>query len=192
MSGHYATLLRGTVEAFLPTHEVYITDWSDARMVPLVGRHIRPRRLHRLSHRNVSRAWRGRLHTLGVCQPAVPLIAAVAQMAANDDAFVPASMTLMGGPIDTRRSPTAVNQLAQRRGAAMVPAQLHSQRALSLSRDGAPGLSGLPAIVRLHGDEHRSTCQRAFRNVQPSRRRATVTRPRSTAISTTNIWPSWI
>jgi len=56
------------------------------------------------------------IHTLGVCQPAVPLIAAVAHMAATDDGFVPASMTLMGGPIDTRRSPTAVNQLAQRRG----------------------------------------------------------------------------
>jgi poly(3-hydroxybutyrate) depolymerase len=115
MSGHYATLLRGTVEAFLPTHEVYITDWSDARMVPLVAGTFDLNDyidyLIEMCHVLGEGA-----HTLGVCQPAVPLIAAVAHMAANDDAFVPASMTLMGGPIDTRRSPTAVNQLAQRRG----------------------------------------------------------------------------
>jgi poly(3-hydroxybutyrate) depolymerase len=115
MSGHYATLLRGTVEAFLPTHRVYVTDWTDARMAPLalggfdlddyvdyltaILEHLGPG-----------------AHTLGVCQPAVPLIAAVALMEAADHADVPASMTLMGGPIDTRRSPTAVNQLAERRG----------------------------------------------------------------------------
>jgi poly(3-hydroxybutyrate) depolymerase len=115
MSGHYATLLRGTVEAFLATHRVYVTDWTDARMAPpalgsfdlddyvdyliAMFEHLGPG-----------------AHTLGVCQPAVPLIAAVALMEAADHAAVPASMTLMGGPIDTRRNPTAVNQLAERRG----------------------------------------------------------------------------
>ena len=74
------------------------------------------------------------LHTIGVCQPAVPLMAAVALMEAADDPHVPASMTLMGGPIDTRRSPTKVNLLAQERGSRMVPAQLHQHRALRLSR----------------------------------------------------------
>jgi poly(3-hydroxybutyrate) depolymerase len=116
MSGHYATLLRGTVETFLPNHEVYITDWQDARMVPLLAGSFDLddyidyliEMLHVLGPN---------MHTLGVCQPSVPLIAAVARMSADDDAFVPASMTLMGGPIDTRRSPTAVNQLAQMRGA---------------------------------------------------------------------------
>ncbi len=115
MSGHYATLLRGTVEAFLPTHRVYVTDWTDARMAPLalggfdLDDYVDYLRAM-LEHLGPG------VHTLGVCQPAVPLIAAVALMEAADRPDVPASMTLMGGPIDTRRSPTAVNQLAERRG----------------------------------------------------------------------------
>ena len=115
MSGHYATLLRGTVEAFLPTHRVYVTDWTDARMAPLalggfdLDDYVDYLRAM-LEHLGPG------VHTLGVCQPAVPLIAAVALMEAADHPDVPASMTLMGGPIDTRRSPTAVNQLAERRG----------------------------------------------------------------------------
>ena len=115
MSGHYATLLRGTVDAFLPHHDVYITDWNDARMVPLAARPFRSRRLHRLSRRRCWSISAPGVHTIGVCQPAVPLIAAVALMeAARTIRDVPTSMTLMGGPIDTRRSPTAVNQLAER------------------------------------------------------------------------------
>ena len=115
MSGHYATLLRGTVEAFLPTHDVYITDWTDARRVPLaIGRfdlddyidYIK----EMLAHLGPG------THTLGVCQPSVPLIAATAVMEAAGDPAAPASMTLMGGPIDTRKSPTAVNKLAEKRG----------------------------------------------------------------------------
>ena len=119
-SGHYATLLRGTVEAFLPHFDVYITDWTDARMVPLsVGRFDLDDYIDYLVE--ISRflgcdAPGAGLHTLGVCQPSVPLIAAVALMEAAGDPLAPASMTLMGGPIDTRRSPTAVNTLAQQRG----------------------------------------------------------------------------
>jgi poly(3-hydroxybutyrate) depolymerase len=116
MSGHYATLLRGTVEAFLPTHEVYITDWEDARMVPLVaGTFDLDDYIDYLIE--MCHVLGTGTHTLGVCQPSVPLIAAVARMSAEEDTFVPASMTLMGGPVDTRKSPTAVNQLAQMRGA---------------------------------------------------------------------------
>lgn len=115
MSGHYATLLRGTVEAFLPGHEVYITDWTDARMVPLTaGRFDLDdyidyviAMLHKLGPDT---------HVMAVCQPAVPVLAAVARMEAENDASAPRSMTLMGGPIDTRRSPTEVNKLAQDRG----------------------------------------------------------------------------
>ena len=115
MSGHYATLLRGTVEAFLPYCDVYITDWTDARIVPLaVGTFDLDDYIDYL------RAMLDHLgpgvHTLGICQPSVPLLAAVALMEANDDPNAPASMTLMGGPIDTRRSPTEVNKLAERRG----------------------------------------------------------------------------
>jgi poly(3-hydroxybutyrate) depolymerase len=120
MSGHYATLLRGTVEAFLPHFDVYITDWKDARMVPLAAGSFNlddyiDYLIEICQHLSADAPGAG-LHTLGVCQPSVPLIAATALMSAHGDPSVPASMTLMGGPIDTRRSPTAVNTLAQERG----------------------------------------------------------------------------
>lgn len=115
MSGHYATLLRGTVEAFLPTHRIYITDWTDARMAPLaVGRFDLDDYIDYI--KDILEHLGPGAHTLGVCQPAVPLIAAVALMDDAGHPGAPASMTLMGGPIDTRRSPTAVNLLAEKRG----------------------------------------------------------------------------
>lgn len=120
ISGHYATLLRGTVEAFLPDFEVYITDWADARMVPLTlgsfGLDDYIDYLMSMCRLLASEDEEAGLHTLGVCQPAVPLIAAIARMEAEEDPVVPVSMTLMGGPIDARRSPTAVNTLAHTRG----------------------------------------------------------------------------
>ena len=116
MSGHYATLLRGTVEAFLPTHEVYITDWSDARMVPLTeGRFDLDDYVDyviEMLHVRLAAI----CTSIAVCQPSVPVVAAVSIMEAERDPFVPVSMTLMGGPIDTRRNPTAVNNLAAERG----------------------------------------------------------------------------
>ncbi|UMY15572.1 polyhydroxyalkanoate depolymerase [Methylobacterium organophilum] len=115
MSGHYATLLRGTVEAMLPNHQVFITDWADARMVPVVaGNFDLDTYIDYL--KAMYRDLGPDLHVMAVCQPAVPVIAAVARMEAEGSPFVPVSMTLMGGPIDTRRSPTAVNCLAQARG----------------------------------------------------------------------------
>lgn len=112
MSGHYATLLRGTVETLLPKAEVYITDWVDARMVPMLeGRFDLDDYIDYIIEM---------LHELGpdtnlmaVCQPSVPALAAVAVMEKHGDPMVPLTMTLMGGPIDTRINPTAVNQLAQ-------------------------------------------------------------------------------
>ena len=117
MSGHYATLLRGTVEAMLPSHQVFITDWVDARMVPLTaGRFDLGTYIDYLL--DAFRDLGPDLHVMAVCQPAVPVLAAVAVMEAQGYEPVPRSMTLMGGPIDTRRSPTAVNCLAQERGTA--------------------------------------------------------------------------
>ena len=120
MSGHYATLLRGTVETFIKTHDVYITDWADARMVPLSAGQFDlddyVDYLIDMCHALSKDVDGVPLHTLGVCQPSVPLLAAVAVMEKRGDRNVPASMTLMGGPIDTRRSPTAVNKLAEERG----------------------------------------------------------------------------
>ncbi|MBM7049146.1 MULTISPECIES: polyhydroxyalkanoate depolymerase [Rhizobium] len=114
MSGHYATLLRGTVEALLPGADVYITDWIDARMVPMTEGTFDLEdyidyvieMLHHLGPDT---------HVVAVCQPSVPVLAAAAVMEAAGDPLVPASMTLMGGPIDTRINPTAVNQLAKDR-----------------------------------------------------------------------------
>jgi poly(3-hydroxybutyrate) depolymerase len=114
MSGHYATLLRGTVEAFLPGHEVYITDWTDARMVPATLTFDLDDYIDHLIA--IFQMLGPDTHVMAVCQPAVPVIAAVARMEAEDDPSAPRSMTLMGGPIDTRRAPTAVNKVAQERG----------------------------------------------------------------------------
>src|SRR5450631_31539 len=122
MSGHHATLLRGTVEAFLPFYDVYVTDWVDARTVPLsAGQFDLDDYIDYVISicETLSKGSGGAaVHTLGVCQPSVPLIAAIARMEAENSPDVPASMTLMGGPIDTRRSPTKVNLLAQERGSA--------------------------------------------------------------------------
>ena len=115
MSGHYATLLRGTVEALLPDHDVYITDWTDARMVPLAeGRFDLDDYVDHVIA--MLRALGPGAHIAAVCQPSVPVLAAVALMETDDDPCAPASMILMGGPIDTRISPTAVNRLAQEKG----------------------------------------------------------------------------
>jgi poly(3-hydroxybutyrate) depolymerase len=115
MSGHYATLLRGTVEAMLPHCEVYITDWADARMVPLAaGKFDLDDYIEYVI--DMLHALGPDTHVVGVCQPSVPVLAAVALMEARGDRFAPATMTLMGGPIDTRRNPTAVNELAQQKG----------------------------------------------------------------------------
>jgi poly(3-hydroxybutyrate) depolymerase len=118
MSGHYATLLRGTVEAFLPSHDVYITDWTDARTVPLIeGGFDLDDYIDYLEEMLAHLAQDGsRVHTLGVCQASVPLICAIAAMEARNDPALPESMILMGGPIDTRVNPTAVNKLAEKRG----------------------------------------------------------------------------
>jgi poly(3-hydroxybutyrate) depolymerase len=112
MSGHYATLLRGTVETLLPKAEVYITDWTDARMVPITeGRFDLDDYIDYII--SMLHALGPDTHVLAVCQPSVPVLAAVAVMEESGDTFAPSSMTLMGGPIDTRINPTGVNELAQ-------------------------------------------------------------------------------
>ncbi|HZR69319.1 MAG TPA: polyhydroxyalkanoate depolymerase [Burkholderiales bacterium] len=114
LSGHHATLLRDTVRALLPDHDVYVTDWTDARMVPIA---------HGAFHlddyvdyiREFIRYLGPDVHVISVCQPTVPVLAAVALMADAGERIAPRTMVMMGGPIDARRSPTAVNDLATRR-----------------------------------------------------------------------------
>jgi poly(3-hydroxybutyrate) depolymerase len=115
MSGHYATLLRGTVETFLPDHDVYITDWQNARDVPAsAGAFDLDDYVDTVA--DICRFFEGDVHVFAVCQPAVPVLAAIADMEAANDPHVPHSLMIAGGPIDTRRSPTAVNKLAQEKG----------------------------------------------------------------------------
>ena len=118
MSGHYATLLRGTVERMLASHDVYITDWADARMVPRsAGRFDLDDYIDYLIGwlEHLTPEGSPRTHMLAVCQPSVPALAAAALMAAADHPARPCSLTMMGGPIDTRRAPTVVNRLAMER-----------------------------------------------------------------------------
>ena len=156
MSGHYATLLRGTVEAFLPNHDVYITDWIDARMVPLSdGRFDLDdyidyviSMLHFLG---------GDTHVVAVCQPSVPVLAAAALMEADDDPYAPRSMTLMGGPIDTRSNPTAVNKLAEERGIDWFRRNVITKVPFphpGVMRDVYPGFLQLQGFVSMNLDRH--------------------------------------
>lgn len=118
MSGHYATLLRGTVERMLPTADVYITDWRDARQVPLAdGRFDLDDYVDYVIEfvETIGSEGDKRPHVLAVCQPSVPVYAAVALMNADKHPNRPRTLTLMGGPIDTREAPTAVNTLATER-----------------------------------------------------------------------------
>ncbi len=115
LSGHHATLLRDTVRSLLPEHEVWVTDWVDARMVPLSAGafhfadyvdYVREFITLLTEERNPN------LNVISVCQPTVPVLCAVALMAQDGFAHPPRTMVMMGGPIDARKSPTAVNNLA--------------------------------------------------------------------------------
>ncbi len=113
MSGHYASLLRGTVETLLPENDVYITDWNDARLVPLSqGEFGLATYIDYVL--DFIRYLGSDIHIIAVCQPSPPVLAAVALLAAAGDPAQPRSVTLMGGPIDTRVNPTEVNELSAR------------------------------------------------------------------------------
>jgi poly(3-hydroxybutyrate) depolymerase len=114
LSGHHATLLRDTVRALLPDHDVSITDWIDARLVPLSQG---PFHLDDYVEYVIDfiRLLGPGAHVISVCQPTVPVLAAVSLMATAKDPKLPKSMTMMGGPIDTRKNPTQVNALAKRK-----------------------------------------------------------------------------
>ncbi|MEM9963742.1 MAG: polyhydroxyalkanoate depolymerase [Asticcacaulis sp.] len=114
LSGHYATLLRGTVQEFLLDHDVYITDWVNARQVPVLeGRFDFASFVDHI--RDMLKAIGGRVHVVAVCQPGPPVLAAACLMAEDNDPNRPASLTFMGSPIDARLNPTVTNQLAEDR-----------------------------------------------------------------------------
>ncbi|MGN6660110.1 MAG: polyhydroxyalkanoate depolymerase, partial [Achromobacter mucicolens] len=111
LSGHHATLLRDTVRALLPNHDLYVTDWVDARMVPLSAGPFHLNDYVRYVQ-DFIRHLGPDVHVISVCQPTVPVLAAVSLMASANDPCQPRSMVMMGGPIDPRQSPTQVNRLA--------------------------------------------------------------------------------
>ena len=113
LSGHYATLLRDTVKTMLKDHKVYITDWKNARLVPMAEGefHLDDYVNYVQEFIRHLQATYGNCHVMSVCQPTVPVLAAVSLMASRGE-LTPLTMTMMGGPIDARKSPTAVNNLA--------------------------------------------------------------------------------
>ncbi|MBV9054180.1 MAG: polyhydroxyalkanoate depolymerase [Hyphomicrobiales bacterium] len=167
MSGHYATLLRGTVEAFLPRYEVFVTDWSDARMVPLTSGHFGfddyvDYVIEMLRHLGPN------THIIAVCQPSVPVSVAVAVLEAAKDPVSPTSMILMGGPIDTRESPTAVNVLAQERGIEWFRRHCITRVPFpypGMMREVYPGFLQLSGFMAMNLDRHISAHWDYYKNL---------------------------
>jgi poly(3-hydroxybutyrate) depolymerase len=159
--------LRGTVEAFLPNHDVYVIEWVDARMVPLSeGRFDLDDYIDYVI--SILHALGGDTHVVAVCQPAVPVLAAVALMEADNDPYVPVSMTLMGGPIDTRSHPTAVNTLAQRRGTDWFRSHVITKVPFpnpGFMRDVYPGFLQLNGFVSMNLDRHIEAHRQLFQHL---------------------------
>lgn len=167
MSGHYATLLRGTVEAFAPDHAVFITDWSNARDVPMMeGRfdfddyidHIKSM-LEALGHR---------AHVVAVCQPGPPVLAAAALMAEANNPYRPRTMTFMGSPIDARLSPTVTNKLAEERPFTWFQSSMIytvPPPYPGVGRRVYPGFVQLASFMSMNLERHKDAHRRYFDNL---------------------------
>jgi poly(3-hydroxybutyrate) depolymerase len=167
MSGHYATLLRGTIEAFLPNHDVYITNWRNAQSVPVAeGRFDLDDYIDYLI--SMLHMLGGDVHVVAVCQPSVPVLAAVALMEAVEDPYVPHSMVLMGGPIDTRINPNAVNKLAKDRGVDWFRSHVITKVPFphpGFMRDVYPGFLQLHGFMSMNFDRHLEAHRNLFRHL---------------------------
>lgn len=156
MSGHFSTLLRYTVRTLLQDHDVYITDWHNARDVPLSGGQFGFGDYIDTVIAFLEYLGPG-AHVVAVCQPCVQVLAAVALMAAQDHPCQPRSMTLMGGPIDVRRSPTQVNELAFQKPISWFEKNLISEvpaRYKGAGRKVYPGFVQLTAFMRMNMQRH--------------------------------------
>lgn len=167
MSGHYATLLRGTVEGLLPNHDVYITDWTDARMVPLSQGHFDLDDYidYLLA---LYRFFEGNVHVMAVCQPSVPVLASVSLAEAEKRKYSPKSMMLLGGPIDTRNNPTEVNKLAEKKSIEWFENNVimhvpwpHA----GYGRRVYPGFLQLTGFMTMNLDRHMDAHQSLFRHL---------------------------
>jgi len=167
LSGHYATLLRGTVEAFLPDHAVFIVDWQNAREVSVLqGRFDFHDYIDHI--RDMLRVLGPRPNVLAVCQPGPPVLAAAALMAEDGDPSRPASMTFMGSPIDARLSPTVTNNLAEEKPFTWfqsnmiytVPAPYPG-----MGRRVYPGFVQLASFMSMNADKHQEAHRRYFNSL---------------------------
>lgn len=167
LSGHYATLLRGTVETFLQDHDVYVTDWANARQVPMLeGRFDFNDYIDHV--RDMLAAVGPRAHVVGVCQPGPPVLAACAVMAAEDDPNRPASMTFMGSPIDARLSPTVTNQLAEEKPFTWFKSNMIHTVPLpypGVGRRVYPGFVQLYSFMSMNEDKHVDAHRRYFNDL---------------------------
>ena len=167
MSGHYPTLLRGTVETFLLNHDVYITNWADARMVPTAeGRFDLDDYIDYII--SILHMLGGDVHVVAVCQPSVPVLAAVALMEADKDPYVPHSMVLMGGPIDTRINSNAVNKMAQSRSIDWFRNHVITKVPFphpGFMRDVYPGFLQLHGFMSINLDRHIEAHHNLFRHL---------------------------
>lgn len=155
LSGHFATLLRDTVRTMLPDHDVWITDWIDAKEVPIT---VGP--FHFDDYvayvQDFLRFVGPESHAVSVCQPTVPVLAAVSLMAAHGEP-IPRTLTMMGGPIDTRRSPTAVNNFAKHRPMSWFEAKVVQRvpmRYPGFMRRVYPGFLQFAGFVAMNPDRH--------------------------------------
>lgn len=167
LSGHYATLLRGTVETFLQDHDVYVTDWANARQVPMLeGRFDFSDYIDHV--RDMLAAVGPRAHVVGVCQPGPPVLAACAVMAAENDPNRPASMTFMGSPIDARLSPTVTNQLAEEKPFTWFKSNMIHTVPLpypGVGRRVYPGFVQLYSFMSMNEDKHVDAHRRYFEDL---------------------------
>ena len=167
LSGHFATLLRATVRTMLPDHDVFITDWHNARDVAV--RHGRFGLDEYIDHLvDFLREMGPGAHIVAVCQPCVPALAAAALMAEDGDEAVPHSLTLMAGPIDARVNPTIVNDLAagrslewfERNVIGIVP-----RRFAGAGRRVYPGFVQVAAFMRMNPERHRAAFRRLYDDI---------------------------
>jgi polyhydroxyalkanoate depolymerase len=167
LSGHFSTLLRGTVRTMLADHDVFITDWHNARDIPAAaGRFGLDEYIEHLI--DFLREMGPDAHVVAVCQPCVPVLAAAAVMAEDGDPAVPRSLTLMAGPIDARVSPTVVNDLAtsrpndwfERNAIGIVPPRFAGR-----GRRVYPGFVQVAAFMRMNPERHRAAFQRLYDDI---------------------------
>lgn len=167
MSGHFATLLRDTVRTVLPDHDVYVTDWHNARDTPLsAGRFGIDEYIEHLIH--FLSAMGAAAHVIAVCQPCVAALAAVALMSEDEHPALPASLTLMAGPIDCRISPTAVNRLATSKPIGWFEKNLISTvpwRHAGAGRRVYPGFVQLSAFIGMNRERHVNAFKSYYRQL---------------------------